>query len=579
MEHGHATTLQRQLTFLYGGETAEAVLPRLQARLDRTRRRLGPVDVPPPHRVTQRDAFVITYADQVRFGREAPLRTLARLLDEHLADVVTGVHVLPFYPWTSDDGFSVVDYRAVAEDLGDWSDVSALARRYRLMVDAVINHVSAASPEFQGFLHGDGRFERRFIVLDPDTDLSAVVRPRTTPVLTRFDTARGEKYVWTTFSEDQIDLDYADPEVLLDVIDVVLTYVERGARTLRLDAVAFLWKTPGTGCINLPQTHAVIKLLRSCLEAAAPDVVVVTETNVPHAENCSYFGDGHDEAQMVYNFALPPLVAHAVTTGSAGALREWAQGLATPSDETTFFNFLASHDGVGLRPVEGILTEHDVERLVRRAEAHGGRVSYRDRSGAEPAPYELNISLFDLLNDPRRDEPLVAGVERFLTAHAVMLALPGVPGLYVHSVLGSRNAAEELERTGRARSINRGRFEWCALTAELADPGHRRRLVLDGFRRLMAVRARHSAFHPQAPQSLPDAPDELLVVRRRGVASEVLCVQNLADRGVRAQVAPLLRGSDATVRYRDVHGGPWSHDPELLVAPRETRWLELPLTS
>lgn len=572
----HGPAILDHLAFLYGEERAGALHERVLQRLQGTSERARIVRVPNSARLVARDAVLITYADQVTFGREAPLRTLRRLLDDHLGDVVTGVHLLPFYPWTSDDGFSVVDYLRVDEAVGDWSDVAALAGRYRLVFDAVINHVSAASPMFQGFLHGDERYAEHFITLPADTDVTSVVRPRTTPLLTPFETSRGVQHVWTTFSADQVDLNFANPEVLLEVLDVVMTYIERGARILRLDAVTFLWKELGTSCVHLPQTHRIIQLLRSCVEAAAPDVVLLTETNVPHDENVSYFGDGRNEAQMVYNFALPPLTLHSVATGQVGELREWARTLTTPSDETTFFNFLASHDGVGVRPVEGILGEDDVRRLVRRAEEHGGQVSYRTRAGAEPAPYELNCSLYDLVNDPRAGDPLEVQVDRFLGVHAMMLSLAGVPGLYVHSVLASRNAHELYARTGRARSLNRGRFEWGQLDAELSEPGHRRRRVLDGFRRLMAVRSRHPAFHPQAPQRLPDAPDEVFAVVRGGVASEIVCLHNLSDGGRTLDLEALTARPLPPSGYRDALDGGWSRSSEVDLAPFETRWLEVP---
>jgi hypothetical protein len=170
----------------------------------------------------------------------------------------------------------------------------------------------------------------------------------------------------------------------------------------------------------------VIKLLRTVLEAATPGVVVVTETNVPHAENVAYFGDGRDEAQMVYNFALPPLTLHAIATGDARVLRDWAAtGLRTPSDETAFFNFLASHDGIGVRPVEGILPRDQVGALAERVLARGGRVSRKTDVGGGESPYELNVSLFDALADP--DAPEDDGIRRLLAAHALMLACPACP--------------------------------------------------------------------------------------------------------------------------------------------------------
>ncbi|MFO8150545.1 MAG: sugar phosphorylase, partial [Trueperaceae bacterium] len=463
-----ADRVRGHLLALYGAEAADEWTPRLLERMAATERRLPGAPTPPRERLGPDASVLITYADQVRSPGEPALRTLRRLLDGPLAGTTSAVHLLPFYPATSDDGFSVADYLAVDPANGDWDDVAALAAGRDLMFDAVINHTSAAHPWFRGFLAGDPRFRDWYVTADPGDDLSATVRPRTTPLLTPFAAHDGVRHVWTTFSADQVDLNYRRPEVLSAVLDVLLSYVERGARLLRLDAITYLWKEPGTSCVHLPQTHEVIKLIRTALEACTPGVVIVSETNVPHAENVSYFGDGHDEAQMVYNFALPPLTLHAIASGDARVLRDWARGLENPSEEATYFNFLASHDGIGVRPVEGILARSEVAALAERVRARGGLVSVKSDVGGGESPYELNVSLFDALADP--GAPEADGVRRLLVAHALMLALPGVPGVYVHSLLGSRNDAEALAATGRARSINRGRFQLAALEAELADP-------------------------------------------------------------------------------------------------------------
>src|SRR5439155_21635029 len=194
------------------------------------------------------------------------------------------------------------------------------------------------------FQRAEPPFDRYFITIDPSTDLSGVTRPRTSPLLTRIETAAGPRWVWTTFSSDQVDLDYSNPEVLLAMVDVLLGYVAAGADLLRLDAVGYLWKQLGTRCIHLPQTHAVVKLLRELLDAAAPRVALVTETNVPQAENVGYFGNGEDEAQMVYQFPLAPLVLDAFAGSDAQTLSEWAALQKAPSERCAFFNFLASHD-------------------------------------------------------------------------------------------------------------------------------------------------------------------------------------------------------------------------------------------
>ena len=282
----------------------------------------------------------------------------------------------------------------------------------------------------------------------------------------RFDTADGERHVWTTFSEDQIDLNFHNPLVLLELIDVLLFYAARGAQIIRLDAIAYLWKIPGTACIHLPQTHAVVKLVRAILDLTAPAVQLLTETNVPHAENISYFGEyrtergGSDEAQMVYQFPLGPLTLHTLLTGDTTRLTEWVQGLPELAPGTAFFNFTASHDGIGVRPAEGLLSAGEIRRLVETTLAHGGQVSYKSNADGSRSPYELNITWYDVLNDPAQPAPAL-DVARFLASQAIMLALAGVPGIYVHSLFGSRSCERCREATGHARSLNREKF-WLA---------------------------------------------------------------------------------------------------------------------
>ncbi len=327
---------------------------------------------------SQRDVVLITYADQVRDEGVTPLRAqLGFLLDHRLDEVIRCVHLLPFCPYTSDDGFSVTDYLAVDPASGTWDDIAEFGKSFDLMFDLVLNHASQKHEWFQRYLEGDPQFADFFIDQDPTADLSQVVRPRSLPLLTEFDSADGLKHVWTTFSADQVDLNYANPRVMLAMLETLVEYARRGARIIRLDAIAFLWKEVGTNCIHLPQTHAAVRLMRRVLDQVAPGTLVLTETNVPHAENLSYFGDGDDEAHMVYQFSLPPLLLDAIHSRDTSVLRDWLKTLKTPSKQTTFFNFTASHDGIGVRPLEGLVSAERVEQLADVVRRHGGRVSTR----------------------------------------------------------------------------------------------------------------------------------------------------------------------------------------------------------
>ncbi len=509
------------LIALYGDELGRATFARLQSLIANYRSQIlarrSAVSGQQP--LTYRDALLITYPDQVRAPHEPPLQTLADFCARHLAELVSTIHLLPFYPYSSDDGFSVIDYRAVHPALGTWDDVARVGgAQFRLMFDAVINHISAQSAWFQAFLRDDPRYRDWFIVVPDGADVSRVIRPRTLPVLTRFETPSGAKNVWTTFSADQVDLNYRNPAVLVEIVETLLFYLARGASWIRLDAIAFLWKERGTTCLHLPQTHRLIQLLRAVVDVVAPSTILVTETNVPHADNVSYFGDGTNEAHLVYNFALPPLVLHAFHTGEARTLSRWASELKLPSQQATFLNFLASHDGVGLNPARGILRDEEIDALVARALAHGGLVSHKANPEGTASPYELNIVYYDALNDPNAPESLDTQVDRFVCAHAIMLALVGVPAIYFHSLFGSRNWRAGVARTGQPRALHREKLARAALERELGEPASRRARVFTRLAQLLRGRTASPAFDPYGEMRVLDLDPAVFALMRGRIA-------------------------------------------------------------
>jgi len=523
------TKLLSHLTFLYGNDQAPQLLARVEKLIAEYRTRI-------PARsgeLTEHDSILITYGDQVRSQNEKPLQTLHKFCRKYLTAVVGGIHILPFYPWTSDDGFSVVDYRQIDPELGDWNHVSAM-QNFRLMFDGVINHISSQSEWFQRFLEDDAHYREYFITIEGDPNLSQVVRPRALPLLTSFQTPSGEKRVWTTFSADQIDLNYQNPEVLLEILDILLLYIERGAIFIRLDAIAYLWKEIGTTCVHLPQTHQVIQFLRAALNEVAPYVHLITETNVPHIDNISYFGDGHNEAQLVYNFALPPLTLHTFHTGDARILSDWAKTLTLPSEQTTFFNFLASHDGIGLNPARGILSAADIDSLVAKTLAHGGLISYKHNADGTQSPYEMNVNYFDALSNPNGNESLDLQVDRFIAAQAIILSLIGVPGIYFHSLFGSRGWLEGVKQTGRNRTINREKLQLAELQQQLADENSLRSRVFAKYSQLLKARSSISAFHPHGTQTILDLHPSGFAIERVSPdgRSRVLCLQNVSPKQI-----------------------------------------------
>ncbi len=551
------------LASLYGAEAAPEVARRLDHLVARFHPRTGPIAP-----FSARDAILITYGDQVQDEGCAPLQSLAAFCEASLGGVVSGLHLLPFHPYSSDDGFSVIDYGAVEPRLGSWEDIDRLGERFRLMLDAVVNHVSVQGRWFQGFLSDEPPCRDYFVTVAEGTDLSAVVRPRVHPVVTPFRTTSGERLVWTTFGEDQADLDYRNPDVLIEMVGVLLNYVAHGASLIRLDAIAYLWKEPGTACIHLDGAHRVVQLFRAVLDEVAPGTTLVTETNVAHAENISYFGDGTDEAHLVYNFALPILVLHAFHTGSARVLSAWASGLRTPTGETAFLNFLASHDGIGVNAGRGFIGEGEIEALRDRVVAHGGFVSERMRGDGSRSVYELNVNYFDALSDPAGAEPLSLQVRKFLTAHAIQFALAGIPAIYVHSLLGSRGWREGVEETGRARSINRQKLSRTVLEHELAASDGIRHAVFTGMKRLLEVRASSDCFDPHAAQEIWSPADGVMAIRRGG-AEGSLCLHNVAPD------AQWVHLGDAGGELRDLITGRTlrSREGGIEMGPFESLWI------
>lgn len=562
--------VRTRLAELYG-DRAELCLQNLLQLAERYEpslpRHAGP-------RWTQRDIVLITYADQVRSRDRSALHALHLfLMKTGLDQLLSTVHILPFFPYSSDDGFSVIDYRAVDQSAGTWDDVRRLGQDFDLMFDLVLNHVSQKSHWFREFLAGNENYLPYFIDLDPGTDLSAVVRPRSLPLLTPFQTSRGTRHVWTTFSADQVDLNFADPAVLVEMVDILLYYVQQGARIVRLDAIAYLWKQVGTSCIHLSQTHTVVKLFRDLLEALAPNVLLLTETNVPHEENVSYFGAGDDEAHMVYQFSLPPLLLEAFLSKDTRPVMRWLESLEAAGPGTTYFNFTASHDGIGVRPLEGLLESERFRRLIEETKARGGLVSTRRLPDGADSPYELNITYLDALGEPGSLEPELHA-RRFLVSQAVMLALRGIPGIYFHSLVGTRNDHAGVKQSGQARRINRRKFYLEELMEAVSSPGSVQNLVFEGYRRLLETRFAQPAFHPDAEQEVWDVREAPVVAFLRSDQEQgqrILVLANVSDRECDVDISQ-ARGVTFT---RDLLGaGELPSRTSFTLKPYQVAWLE-----
>ncbi|KZZ60645.1 alpha-amylase [Oleiphilus sp. HI0125] len=537
--------LSDQLEFIYGPLLSGTDIDALKRSLLQTMNLvdgqgafLGAETSPKPYtnHWSEKDAILITYGDSVSEGasvlashKQKPLESLGYFLDKYCKDTFNSVHILPFYPYSSDDGFSVINYVEVNDSLGDWGHVQSLSQRYRLMADVVINHCSARSQWYGNFIKGQGEGNDYFFTSDPALDHSQVVRPRTSSLLKEQETADGTKYIWCTFSHDQIDFDFRNPKVLIEFAKILNFYLDQGIRIFRFDAIAFLWKKAATSSLNLPETHEIVRLLRTLIEHKCHDAVIITETNIPNRENLSYFGNAN-EAHCVYNFSLPPLLVNTLITGSSHYLKQWMMSMPPAQNGTAYFNFIASHDGIGLRPAEGLLSDTEINTFVSTMLGFGGRVSMRALENNQNKPYEVNISLFDALQGTTKG-PDKWGVKRFVCAHALMLGLEGIPGIYIHSLVGTRNDYQKLEHTKHNRSINRHRWELSELESELANESSTHSKIYHQISKMLEIRTKQAAFHPNATQFTLHLGESIFGYWRQSTdrRQNIFCIYNISD--------------------------------------------------
>ncbi|MCI3859503.1 sugar phosphorylase [Lactococcus garvieae] len=511
--------IKEKLILLYGERADEA-----EKELEKVLNKFAQRDFPQKEKINEKNAYLIAYGDSILREGQTPLATLNEVLSETIAGAITDVHLLPMFPFTSDDGFSVTDYYKINPQYGTWEDIEHLSKNYRLMFDFVANHMSKDSEWFQSFLQEEEDFKEAFVIFDEEFDASNTVRPRTSPL---FHNYKGKK-VWTTFSEDQVDVNIKDPKMFARLTEVLLTYASKGAASIRLDAIGFLWKESGSRSIHLWQTHEVIKIWRKLLEELSPNTQIITETNVPHEENISYFGK-NDEANQVYQFPLPPLVLHSFTVGDAQKLSAWAKGIEGRGDTETYFNFLASHDGIGMRPTEGILSDVERNNLVEKVIENGGEISYKENTDGSRSVYELNINYSEALRNKGETDEIA--VEKMKAAHSILFSVIGVPAIYYHSLFGSRNDYKGVLDSGINRRINREKLSAERLLDELKSDSYRNG-IYTGLKKMLEKRAQYKAFSPYGKQEILDIDKRVFAVKRTHLNQGIISITNVSNQKV-----------------------------------------------
>ncbi len=519
-------------------------------------------------------SILITYADSIYKNGESTLITLRQLLNKHFGSLSKVVHILPFLKSTSDGGFAVSSYDSLDEKYGGWNDLKSISKNHVLMADLVLNHVSSSHKWVQQFIKSQEPGISNVFSPDKNLDWSNVVRPRSSSLFSQIKTENGPKQVWTTFGPDQIDLNWHNPKMTLEFLKLIINYLSNGIKWFRLDAVGFIWKESGTTCLHLPKAHSIVKVLRVLLNNLLEDGVLITETNVPQKENLSYLIP-EDEAHMAYNFPLPPLLLEAIISSRADLLNSWILNWPKLPQNTTLFNFTASHDGVGLRALEGLMNEQRIKELLINCEKRGGLVSHRRLSNGDDKPYELNISWWSAMEDSSRDSNRFQ-YERFILSQLIVMALKGVPAFYLPALLASENDIKSFSMTGQRRDLNREKFKLDNLLSVLNNPESNANKNLRYLRNAMDVRSKLNQFHPRSEmECLSKGRSDIVVIKRGKGQDSVFAINNMTANKINYQLndidLPEIKNNDSNMRdFLTTTKYNWKN---LILEPFQVIWL------
>ena len=463
--------------------------------------------------------------------KKGSIKVFQKFFQKKLNKYFDTIHFLPFYPSSSDSGFAVKDHYKVESKLGSWSDIKNISKSNNIMADMVINHSSARGLWFKNFLKKKKPGKNYFLTVNSKFNTSKVVRPRDHKLLKKIKIFNKSDYLWRTFSPDQVDLNFKNPSVLLRFIKIMTHLINNGVTIFRLDAIAYLWKENGSKCINLKQTHEIIKLLRIVTSHLNIQTIIITETNLPEKENLSYFGK-NDEANWIYNFSLPPLLIHGFLFENSSYLNKWSKSLPNTKYGNSYLNFIASHDGIGMRPTEGILNKEILNNFLKRLKKNGSKFSYRKISNKGKKVYEANITIFDALKKSDYDPKGKYFLERYVSAHAVMISFEGIPAIYFNSLFGTSNDEAKFIITGNNRDVNRYKWNFKNISKKLNDKRSKQSIFYQYICNLLNIRRAQKAFHPNASRLNINLGSNIFCFKRTSIDKKqtILCITNLTSK-------------------------------------------------
>ncbi len=519
--------------------------------------------------ISEKTTLVICYGDSVYSEKNKSIRVFKNFFQKRLGKNFNIVHFLPFYPSSSDSGFAVKDHYKIDSKLGNWFDIKSFSKKSDIMADMVINHSSARGLWFKNFLKAKRPGKDYFLTVDSKFNTSKVVRPRDHKLLKKIDIFNKTDYLWRTFSPDQLDLNFKNPAVLLRFIKIMINLINHGVTIFRLDAIAYLWKESGTKCINLNKTHEIIKLLRVISGLLNTQTLIVTETNLPEKENLSYFGK-NDEANWIYNFSLPPLLIHAFLFENNSYLYNWSKKLPRSKNGNCYLNFIASHDGIGMRPTEGLLSSKALKDFLYRLKKNGSKFSYRKIQNKSKKIYEANITVFDALKKTNYDNGKFS-FERYISAHSIMIAFEGVPAVYFNSIFGTSNDEAKFVITGNNRDVNRYKWNLKNISNKLNNKDSKEYYFYEKISNLLSIKKKQKAFHPNASRENINLGPKIFCFKRESINKKqtIICITNLSSK------IQYLKLSKKFLKYKDLLGSKifFTIDKRIKLDPCQTIWL------
>ena len=481
--------------------------------------------------ISQNTILVISYGDSITDVGKKSLKVFRSFFNKYLRNYFNSVHFLPFYPSSSDSGFAVKDHYKIDSRLGSWSDINKFSKTTNIMADLVINHASSRGLWFANFLKNKSPGKNYFFTVNKKFNVSKVIRPREHRLLKKIKLFNKNQYLWRTFSPDQIDLNFKNPKVLMRFLKIIINSLKHGVSIFRLDAIAYLWKENGTKCINHNNTHNIIKFIRFFSEQLNTKSLIITETNLPEKENLSYFGN-QDEANWIYNFSLPPLIVYSFLFEDSLKITQWSKKLKKTKKNNNYLNFIASHDGIGMRPIEGLINNIQLKKLFSRLKKNGGEFSYRRIQGKSKKVYEANITLCNAFEKTDFDKKGKYFLERFISAHAIMFAFEGIPAVYFNSIFGTANDNSKYIISGNKRDLNRYRWKKVRLEKLLNNKSSKQTIYYKNMVYLLNVRKKQKAFHPDASQITLKLGSKIFAIKRLSIDKKqsIICLTNVTSR-------------------------------------------------